>query len=173
MSEKIAGLALALSILFAAPAAAEPGASAPAPQQTQSNADRGSARQDSMSEKRKKAGEVMRQMLTPETVVVMESTAPSTRFGGEFPRLAYENAYLQLWTRPGLSLKERSLVTIGILIGIGNDKELATHFASGLRNGLTPKQLEEIVYQATAYAGFPAASRALAIASEVVAQEGK
>ena len=111
-------------------------------------------------------------MLTPDKVAAMEAE-PDDRFGAEFARLAFENAYTALWTRPGLSLKERSLVTIGILIALGNERELRSHFAAGLRNGLTVKQIEEIVYHASAYAGFPAASSALAAAAQVVAQENK
>ena len=122
-----------------------------------------------MSEKYEKAGKVIRMMLAPQSVAAMESDPHPGRFGGEFARLALENVYASLWTRPGLSLKERSLVTIGILIGLGNEGELRSHFTAGLRNGLTPEQLEEIVYHATGYAGFPGASRALAVAAEVVA----
>lgn len=121
-------------------------------------------------DKAEKAREVMAQMLPPEHIASMVGGDDRQGFGSEFARLAFENAYSQLWTRPGLSLKERSLVTIGILIGLRNERELRWHLASGLRNGLTPEQLEEIVYHATAYAGFPAASGALAIAAEVVAQ---
>lgn len=124
-----------------------------------------------MTDKHQRAGEIMRKMLTPENVAVMENTGPTSNFGGEFPRLAYENVYVPLWTRPGLSPKERSLLTIGILIGVGAEDELRSHFASGLRNGLTREQLEEIIYHATAYAGFPRASRALALAAEAVAKD--
>jgi 4-carboxymuconolactone decarboxylase len=124
-----------------------------------------------MTDKYVRAGEIMRQMLPPENVASMESPAPRPGFGGEFPRLAYEHAYVAHWTRPGLSPKERSLLTIGILIGLRNERELRSHFAAGLRNGLTEQQLEEIVYHATAYAGFPAASSALAVAAQVVAEK--
>jgi 4-carboxymuconolactone decarboxylase len=117
-----------------------------------------------------KAREIIREMLAPESVAAMEGDGPD-RFGGEFPKLAFENVYVPLWTRPGLSLKERSLLTIGILIGLGNERELRSHLAAGLRNGLTREQIEEIVYHATAYAGFPAASAALAAAAEVVVRE--
>lgn len=124
-----------------------------------------------IAEKERQAGEIMRQMLTPENVASMESTAPAAHFGGEFARLAYENVYVPLWTRPGLSPRDRSLLTIGILIGNGAEDELRGHFASGLRNGLTREQLEEAIYHATAYAGFPRASRALALAAEALAQD--
>jgi 4-carboxymuconolactone decarboxylase len=125
-----------------------------------------------MTDKYARAGEIMRQMLSPEKVASMESPEPKPGFGGEFAHLAYEHAYVAHWTRPDLSPRDRSLLTIGILIGMRNEGELRSHFAAGLRNGLTPKQLEEIVYHATAYAGFPAASAALAIAAKVVAEEG-
>lgn len=123
------------------------------------------------SDKYEKANEVIAAMLSPQSIAAMKQPPVEGRFGSEFPQLAFEHAYADLWTRPGLSLKERSLVTIGILIGLCNERELRSHFAAGLRNGLTPKQLEEIVYHATAYAGFPAASTALAAAAEVLASE--
>lgn len=127
------------------------------------------ARAKIIAERLEEASRVMRKMLPPNNIASMENPQPGAKFGGEFARLAYENAYAPLWSRPGLTLKERSLVTIGILIGAGAEDELQAHFEAGLRNGLTPAQLEEVVYQATAYAGFPRASRALALASKAVA----
>jgi 4-carboxymuconolactone decarboxylase len=123
-----------------------------------------------MTDKYARASEIMRQMLAPEKVANMESDEPNDRFGGEFAHLAYEHAYVAHWTRPGLSPRDRSLLTIGILIGLRNERELRSHIAAGLRNGLTEEQLEETVYHATAYAGFPAASSALAVAAEIVAE---
>lgn len=123
------------------------------------------------TDKYARAGEIMRQMLPPENVASMESDQPRPGFGGEFAQLAYEHAYVAHWTRPALSPRDRSLVTIGILIGLRNERELQAHFQAGLRNGLTAEQLEEIVYHATAYAGFPSASCALAVAARVVAEE--
>jgi 4-carboxymuconolactone decarboxylase len=173
---RIIGAVAASYILCATPGAAQsaqPSGSTEGPRSAAARDSTQGRDTRTLAEKRAAAGVIMRQMLTPENVAAMESAAPNTGFGSEFARLAYENAYVQLWSRPGLTLKERSLVTIGILIGLGNDQELASHLAAGLRNGLTPKQLEEIVYQATAYAGFPAASRARAVAAEVVAKQGK
>jgi 4-carboxymuconolactone decarboxylase len=124
-----------------------------------------------MTDKYARAGEIMRQMLAPEKVASMENPAPRPGFGSEFARLAYEHAYVAHWTRPNLSPRDRSLLTIGILIGLGNERELRSHCAAGLRNGLAPEQLEEAIYHATAYAGFPAAASALAVAAQVVAEE--
>lgn len=126
-----------------------------------------------VGERCRRAGEILRQMLPPHVAESMESGMPVSSFGGDMARLAYENSYVQLWSRPGLSLKERSIVTISMLIALGNERELAMHINSGLRNGITPRELEEIIYHSTAYAGFPRASDALAIAREVLAQESK
>lgn len=122
-----------------------------------------------MQDKVERAHDIVKKMLSPEHIAAMENLGVDTGFGSEFPQLAFDHAFTDLWTRPGLSLKERSLLTIGILIGGGHEKELRSHLGSGLRNGLTVQQLEEIIYHATAYAGFPAASAALSIAREVVA----
>jgi 4-carboxymuconolactone decarboxylase len=101
----------------------------------------------------------------------MESEPTADAFGSEFPRLALENVYETLWTRPGLALRDRSLVTLGILIALRAEREMRSHFAAAIRNGLTPAELEEVVYHAAGYAGFPAAAHARGIAAEVVRRE--
>lgn len=58
-------------------------------------------------------------------------------------------------------------MTLGILIALGAERELKSHFAIAARNGLTREELEEVVYHATAYAGFPMAAQALAIGAEL------
>lgn len=126
-----------------------------------------------LSAQQERAREILRQMLPPEVAAGIASSPTASYFGSELARLSYENVFVQLWARPGLSLRERSLVTISMLIALGAEEELAVHFAAGLRNGLTAEELEEVVYQATAYAGFPRAARARAIAAEVVAKENK
>ncbi|MCI2421326.1 carboxymuconolactone decarboxylase family protein [Saccharopolyspora sp. K220] len=85
-------------------------------------------------------------------------------FAGELAELSLQNVFGRLWTRPGLDRRSRSLVTLGILIALRANEELAFHFPIALRNGLTSAELEEVVYHATAYAGFPAASAARLVA---------
>jgi len=142
-------LILALALLFAMPALTAV-ASEPAEGSTNQPSPGFQQRQDAgetaaTSEKYRRAGEIIRQMLRPEVVTAMERKEPSPMFGGELPRLAFENSMADLWTRPALSLKERSLITLGMLIALGVENELRTHFESGLRNGLTVEQLEEII----------------------------
>jgi 4-carboxymuconolactone decarboxylase len=101
----------------------------------------------------------------------MENVKTGDGFGWEFPSLALENVYQTLWSRPGLALRDRSLVTLGILIALRAEQEMRSHFAAAMRNGLTRGELEEVVYHAAGYAGFPAAACARAIAAEVLTKE--
>ena len=82
--------------------------------------------------------------------------------------LSLENVFGRIWTRPGLDRRSRSLVTLGILIALRAEDELRVHFPIGLRNGLTRQELEEVVYHASAYAGFPAAAGAQRVGHEVL-----
>lgn len=151
---------LAGGIGWAVPALAEP--SAPSARAV-------SPGEPAKTEREKRAAEILRQMI-PDVGESMARKRPTGGFGGEMTRLSVENAYEQLWTRPGLSLKDRSMVTIAMLIALGAERELAIHVDSGLRNGLTPQELEEVIYQATAYVGFPRASSAMRVAGEAVAR---
>ena len=92
-------------------------------------------------------------------------------FAGELAELSLEHVFGGLWTRPGLDRRDRSLVTLGILIALRANEELAFHFPIALRNGLTRAELEEVVYHATAYAGFPAASAARLVAMRSLGED--
>lgn len=81
-------------------------------------------------------------------------------FAPEAGTIAFENIFSRLWTRPGLDKRARSLLTLGILIGLRAEDELQIHMMIGLANGLTMPELEEVIYHATGYAGFPAANGA-------------
>jgi 4-carboxymuconolactone decarboxylase len=61
------------------------------------------------------------------------------------------------WARPGLPHKTRSMLNIAFLIALDKPEELDTHVTAGLRNGLTPDEILEIVIQSAVYCGFPAA----------------
>lgn len=90
------------------------------------------------------------------------------RFAEELRQLSIDNVFGAIWGRDGLDRRSRSMVTIAILIALRATGELRLHLRIGLANGLTREELEEIVYHASAYAGFPAASAARAVAMEVL-----
>jgi 4-carboxymuconolactone decarboxylase len=89
-------------------------------------------------------------------------------FGSAMMALAVDFVFGNIWTRPGLDRKQRSLVTLGILIALRRTEEFKNHVKIGLRNGLTVREIEEALIQATAYAGFPAAYATSNAAAEVL-----
>ncbi|MCX4815249.1 carboxymuconolactone decarboxylase family protein [Streptomyces sp. NBC_01239] len=80
--------------------------------------------------------------------------------GDELVEIGLVNVWAQLWAREGLSRRDRSLVTLGILIALGAEDELSSHVRIGQRNGLTENEITEVIYHASGYAGFPRAMAA-------------
>jgi 4-carboxymuconolactone decarboxylase len=80
----------------------------------------------------------------------------------------------EVWERPGLSKRDRSLVTVAALVAGYRTNELPFHLGRALENGVTPDELIEAITHLAFYAGWPAASTAVGIAREVLAgqQEG-
>lgn len=74
-----------------------------------------------------------------------------------------------MWSRPELNPRDRSLVTLGLLIGLGHGDELANHVQGGLGNGLSPVELAEVAVQAAPYTGLPAAGQALRVIQTTLA----
>ncbi|WP_223434654.1 MULTISPECIES: carboxymuconolactone decarboxylase family protein [unclassified Pseudomonas] len=71
--------------------------------------------------------------------------------------LSLEFVFGKVWGRGGLDRKQRSLVTIAVLIALRQTAELQNHLRVGLTNGLTQTEIEEAIVQTAPYAGFPAA----------------
>lgn len=95
----------------------------------------------------------------------------SDDFCTEIGQISMDNVFAKLWVREGLDLRARSLVTLGILIALHAHDELKVHVPIALKNGLTLKELEEVIYHSTAYAGFPAANVARRAALETLRDE--
>lgn len=95
----------------------------------------------------------------------------SESFGGELFELAIDNVFSRLWTREGLSRRDRSLVTLGLLIALRATDELAIHIRIARTNGLTDDEIAEVIYHSTGYAGFPAANAAMKTAHHVLDEQ--
>ncbi len=76
-----------------------------------------------------------------------------------------------IWSRDGLALRDRSLITLAMLIPMNRTTEFKTHVRGALRNGVSREELRELFLQAAAYCGFPAAMTAFRLAQEVFAAE--
>jgi 4-carboxymuconolactone decarboxylase len=78
------------------------------------------------------------------------------------------NAWGDVWQRPGLDLKTRSLVTVAMLTALGKQNELKGHVRGALNNGATVEEIQEVLLHATIYCGVPSAVEAFRSAAEVV-----
>jgi 3-oxoadipate enol-lactonase/4-carboxymuconolactone decarboxylase len=96
----------------------------------------------------------------------------TTAFTAPFQDLVTRYPWGEIWTRPGLSRQERSIVTLTVLAVGQHDDELAMHVVAAIRNGLTPEQIQEILLQVAVYAGVPIANRAFSIAERALVQAG-
>ena len=105
-------------------------------------------------------------------VHVDRAVAGTTPFTADFQDFITRYAWGEIWSRPGLTRAERSMITLTALTVLRQDEELATHLRAALRNGLTPEQISEVLLHTAVYAGVPAANRAFAIAARVLAEAG-
>ena len=103
---------------------------------------------------------------------VDRAVAGTTPFTADFQSFITRYAWGEVWSRPGLSRAERSMITLTALAALRQEEELAMHVRAALRNGLTPGQIKEVLLQVAVYAGVPAANRAFAIAARVLAEAG-
>jgi 4-carboxymuconolactone decarboxylase len=101
---------------------------------------------------------------------VDRAVAATTPFTADFQSFITRYAWGDIWSRPGLSRAERSMITLTALAVLRQDEELAMHLRAALRNGLSPDQIKEVLLQVAVYAGVPAANRAFAIAARVLAE---
>jgi len=95
---------------------------------------------------------------------------PKEGFAPELLELSIDNVFGRLWGREGLSRRDRSLVTLGVLIALRATDELKFHFPIARRNGLTDDEIAEVIYHCSGYAGFPAAATARTVAETVLGQ---
>ena len=85
---------------------------------------------------------------------------------GALGSFAFDVVMGDVWARPQLSRRDRSLIVISVLATIGSTEELSLHTQVGLNNGLTRTEIEELVLHVAAYAGFPMAMQASRVVTD-------
>lgn len=98
---------------------------------------------------------------------VDRAEANKNPFDTDFQRFITESAWGSVWSRPGLDIKTRHLVTLAVIAALGKEHELAMHIRATKNTGVTPGELKELLMQVAIYAGVPAANTAIAIAKSV------
>lgn len=118
---------------------------------------------------RRKEGLKVRRAILGEAHVE-RAQAAENEFNSAFQDLITRYAWGEIWTRPGLPRKTRSLITIAMLVALNRGDELKMHIRAALHNGVTREELREVLLQTAIYCGVPAANAAFHLAEQVLAK---
>lgn len=99
---------------------------------------------------------------------VKKSLASMNEFNAPLQKLVTEWCWGDVWTRPGLPRATRSMLNLAMLCALNRPHELRIHLRGALNNGVTPKEIQEVLLQVAVYCGVPAAVEGFKIATEVV-----
>jgi 4-carboxymuconolactone decarboxylase len=102
---------------------------------------------------------------------VDSSLKNATPFSSDFQDFTTEVAWGEVWSRPGLDRKTRSMLTIAMLAALGCDEELRLHIGATRNTGVSADELKEVLLQVGVYAGVPAANSAFRIARSVLEEK--
>jgi len=101
---------------------------------------------------------------------VEKSMAAADDFSRPMQELSTEYCWGYVWTRPGLELRERSLINLAMISALNRPHELKLHVKAALNNGLTREQIREVLLQVAVYCGVPAGIDSTRIAREAFAE---
>jgi len=118
---------------------------------------------------RHKEGLKVRRAVLGETYVE-RAQAAENEFNSAFQDLITRYAWGEIWTRPGLPRKTRSLITIALMVALNRGDELKMHIRAALQNGVTHEELREVLLQTAIYCGVPAANAAFHLAEQVLSE---
>ncbi len=99
---------------------------------------------------------------------VNNSLSKADEFTMEIQKLATEYCWDEIWNRPGLDRKSRSILNLGMLASMNKEKELKAHIKGAINNGLSKDELKEIFLQVAIYCGLPVALENFRLAQEVL-----
>ena len=111
----------------------------------------------------------MTEHTSPDTSASKEPSGAARQFGDFAPALVHftdDVLFGEVWTRPELSPRDRSLITITVLAAAGNTEQLPFHLGLARRNGLTETEVTEAITHLAFYAGWPRAMSAMTVAKQ-------
>lgn len=120
---------------------------------------------------RYEAGIEVRREVMGDDFVDAALTRNAGKDGEELQNHVTATVWGSVWTRPGLSRRDRSLLNIGMLVALRATEELRGHVRGALTNGLTREEITEAIIHASGYCGAPAALSAMKVAQEVLEAE--
>lgn len=120
------------------------------------------------NEKFEKGLQLRKQVLGAE--YVEKSMAGADSFSMPMQELSTEYCWGHVWTRPGLALRDRSLINIAMISALNRPHELKLHVKAALNNGLSREEIREVILQVAVYCGVPAGIDSTRIAREAFAE---
>ena len=99
---------------------------------------------------------------------VAASDAKRNAFNADFLDFITEGAWGSVWSRPGLTRRERSMITIALLAALGHYDEVAMHVRATANTGATPEDIKEALLHVAVYAGVPAANHAFKVVQQAL-----
>jgi 4-carboxymuconolactone decarboxylase len=123
------------------------------------------------AERHKKGMKVRKQVLGKAHVERAE--ARKNKFNAPIQDLITRYAWGEIWTRPRLPKKTRSLITIAMMVALNRTEELRLHLRASANAGVSRQEIQEVLLQTAIYCGVPAANHAFQIAEEVFMEVGK
>jgi len=93
-----------------------------------------------------------------------------SKFNEPFQDLITRYGWGEIWSRPGLPRKTRSLLTLSMLVALNRNEEFRLHLKAALSIGVTREEIQEVLLQSAIYCGVPAANSAFRAAEEVFDQ---
>lgn len=102
---------------------------------------------------------------------VQKSLDSATDFTAPMQKLVTEWCWGELWSRPGLDRRTRSIINLSMLSALNRPHEVRLHVRGALNNGLSQEEIIEILLQVAIYCGVPAALDSMKVAAEVLAEE--
>jgi 4-carboxymuconolactone decarboxylase len=91
-------------------------------------------------------------------------------FNRPFQEFITRYAWGEIWQRPGLTRRERSLITLATLVALNREQEFRMHIRAAFNNGVTEEEIRELLIHTGIYCGLPAANAAIHAAEEVMAE---
>jgi 4-carboxymuconolactone decarboxylase len=106
------------------------------------------------------------------TAYVDKSVDQADEFSWPMQQLTTEYCWDEIWNRPGLDRRSRSLLNLGMIAALNRPHELKIHVGGALNNGLTKEEIREAILQIAVYCGMPAALDSFRVAKEVFSERG-
>ena len=116
------------------------------------------------------AGKGVQGKLWPATLNAPTGRFPAAQLAPEFFDYVQQTAFGMIWSREGLAVRDRSMITVAMLAALGHQEELRSHLMGALSVGLSRDELVEVLMQVAVYAGVPTAGAAFRYAREVFAE---